>query len=341
MATIQDLARAAGVSVATVSKALNNYPDVGDETRRRIVALAQEMGFQPSRAALTLVTGRSHLVGVFYLQEYQSGVMFHPFFTEVFIGFKRMVGQAGYDLYSFTSRHEERERFSFVQLCRHHRLDGIVLMGVDSADPQVHDLAHSGIPCMSIDNDLISTRAGYVISDNVGGAMQAMHHLFSLGHRKIAFINGMLRSRPGHDRFIGYRQALDSVGLPYRQDYVLHSDFTAENGYAGMRQLLDLADPPTAVFCAADTMAFGAIRALHEAGLRVPQDVAVVGFDDIEMASLFIPALTTVRQDKDGLGSLAGEALVRMIEEPGFVPPGTVVPTQLIIRESCGAPPPA
>lgn len=334
--TIRDLAKRAGVSVATVSRVLNNYPDVSEETKTRVLALVQELNFRPSNAARSLVTRRSNIIGVFFLQDHTNSMILHPFFQEVIVGFKRAVGSKGYDLLFFTSQTPRDGQFTYQERCRHHQVDGVVLMGVNRTDPQMVDLTNSGIPCMSVDADILGSRAGYVISDNKGGALQAVRHLITLGHKRIALINGHPISRPRHDRLIGYREALDAAGLPYRPEYVKEFDFTWQHGYESMQLLLDLPEPPTAVFAAADLIAMGAIKAIRERGLHVPEDIAMVGFDDIEVASMVHPALTTIRQDKEEMGRVAGEHLVRLIEDPGFTPPIVQLPTELVIRESCG-----
>jgi len=337
--TIRDLAKRAGVSVATVSRVLNNYPDVSEETKHKVLALVQEMNFRPSNAARSLVTRRSNIIGVFFLQDHIDSMILHPFFQEVIVGFKRAVGKRGYDLLFFTSQKPGDGDFTYLKRCRHHQVDGVVLMGVNRTDPQMIELTASGLPCMSVDVDMLGSRAGYVLSNNEEGARQAVRHLVSLGHKEIALINGPTTSRPGHDRLIGYREAMAEAGLTYRSEYVHNFDFTWQHGYESMQKLLDLPDRPTAVFASADLMAMGAIKAIRERGLHVPEDIAMVGFDDIEVASMVHPALTTIRQDKEAMGKAAGENLVRLIEDPGFAPPVITMKTELIVRESCGASP--
>ena len=173
------------------------------------------------------------------------------------------------------------------------------------------------------------------MSDNVDGAARAVRHLHSLGHRRIATITGLLDTRPGADRLRGYRQALQALGLAYRDEYVAYGDFYVESGRRAMADLLSLDEPPTAIFAASDMMAIGAIRAAGEAGLNVPADLSVVGFDDIQLAAHINPPLTTVRQDKLGLGVAAGTALVRLIDgEPDDVTQSTVLPVELVGRGS-------
>ena len=179
-------------------------------------------------------------------------------------------------------------------------------------------------------------RATYVTSDNAGGALSAVRHLVSLGHSRIATITGPVGNQPSDARVSGYRKGLEEAGLPFRDEYVVSGDFYRASGNAATQRLLALDEPPTAVFAASDEMAVGALLAARAAGLRVPQDLAVVGFDDIEIASVVEPALTTVAQDKPGFGVAAAKAIMAMITGGGREEP-VVLPTRLVVRGSCGS----
>jgi LacI family transcriptional regulator len=326
------------VSVATVSRVLNDYDDVSATTRERVLKLAEELEYTPTAAARSLVTKRSYVVGVVLSTGVDHPDIQHPFFQEVLVGLKRRLGAGGYDLLLLANE-ESGNAFgthSYLQRCRHHRVDGVVLMGAEAGEPDVQKLARSTIPCVAVDLDLVGRRTGFVISDNARGADLAIEHLHELGHDRIATINGPTQARVGMDRLMGYRQALGRLGLPYRDDYVRDGDFYFESGSIAMQELLSLPEPPTAVFAASDLMAAGAIRAVEQAGLAVPADIAVVGFDDIQLAAMMQPALTTIRQNKLGLGSAAAEALLRMIERDGAPPPGITLPVELVVRASSG-----
>jgi LacI family transcriptional regulator len=324
--------------VATVSRVLNDYDDVSATTRERVLKLAEELEYTPTAAARTLVTKRSHVVGVVLSTGVDHPDIQHPFFQEVLVGLKRRLGTGGYDLLLLANE-ESGNAFgthSYLQRCRHHRVDGVVLMGADAREPDVQTLARSVIPCVAVDLDLVGRRTGFVVSDNTRGAGLALDHLHGLGHDRIATITGPTDTRAGMDRLVGYREGLARLGLPYRDDYVREGDFYFDSGEAAMHDLLSLPEPPTAVFAASDLMAAGAIRAIEQAGLTVPADIAVVGFDDIQLAAMMQPALTTIRQDKLGLGSAAAEALLRMIELDGAPPPGITLPVELVVRASSG-----
>ncbi len=322
--------------MATVSRVLNNYPDVAPETRRKVLAAIREQEFTPDRAARSLVTGRSQVIGVVLSTGVGHPDLQHPFFQEVLVGLKNSLGGLGYDLLLFSVPPAENGfgPKRYLNRAKHHRVDGVALMGVDREDPEIKELVSSGLPCMAVDLDLQGGRTGHVMSDNVEGGALAVRHLYERGHRRIALIGGPAHTRPAVDRLLGYRRELQRLELTYRPEYVTEGDFYPESGYAAMTELLDLREPPTAVFAAADLMAAGAFQAINERGLSAPRDVAVVGFDDIQIAPLLQPSLTTIRQDKERLGGATGEALARLIEDPALEPPTITVPIDLVIRDS-------
>ncbi len=341
--TIRELAKRSGVSVATVSRVFNGYPDVSDRTRKRVFEMARELDYAPSAAARTLVTKRSHVVGIVLDTGAEHPDLQHPFFQEVLVALKRRLGAAGYDLLLYATERPGNDSAtpqSYLTRSRSHRVDGVVLMGVDAREAEVQALTTARIPCVAVDVDLVGRRAGYVMSDNIGGAREAVRHLHALGHERIAIISGPTATRPGADRLLGYRSELEHLGLGYRDEYVEEGDFYPESGYTAMCGLLDLSEPPTAVFAASDLMAAGAMRAAQERKVAVPADVSLVGFDDIQLAALMQPALTTVRQDKAGLGNAAADALTRIIDVADAAPAGVTLPVELVIRASTGAPPP-
>jgi LacI family transcriptional regulator len=339
MTTIQQLAEQSGVSVATVSRALNGSSEVSEATRERIVALAQELDYTPSAAARTLVSRRSHVVGVVLETGPGHPDLKHPFFQEVLVGLKHGVGAQGYDLLLFATEQPGNGfggTHSYVRRAEHHGVDGAIVMGFHG-DPEIVRLAASRLPCVAVDADLEGPRTGYVMSENREGAALAVRHLHELGHERIATVTGLLGTKPGADRLDGYREELERLGLEPRDEYVVEGDFYDESGYRGTRQLLRLDEPPTALFAASDQMAAGAIRAANELGVGVPGGLAVVGFDDIALASLIQPPLTTVRQNMQALGEVAAEGLGRMIEDSEAAPVRQLVPTELIVRVSSGA----
>jgi LacI family transcriptional regulator len=211
-------------------------------------------------------------------------------------------------------------------------------MGVDPADPELITLLRSEIPCVGIDIELAGSGGAHVISDNIAGAALAVRHLAELGHSRIATITGMLDTHPGRDRLRGYREELQRRGLEFRDEYVVGGDYYFESGVEAVLQLIALDEPPSAIFAASDLMAMGAIRAATEAGLRLPAELSIVGFDDIPFAEHTTPPLTTLRQDKYGLGAAAGAALVQRIEGGDGAAKGQTLPVELQVRGTTAPP---
>jgi LacI family transcriptional regulator len=340
MVDINELARQSGVSAATVSRALNGRPEVSASTRQRILDLARELGYSPNASARTLARRRSHMVGLVWDTGYRSGGQRHPFLQDLLVGFKEALSAHGYGLILLPIPADD-DPDAYLRLARAHSLEGILIMGIDEHTPKVATLVGSEVPCVAVDLDVSGPRSSYVTSDNQTGAAGAVEHLYRLGHRRIATITGPLDMKPGAERLAGYRRQLAALGLPARPEYVVAGDFFPASGHAAMRRLLALDAPPTAVFVAGDAMAIAAMNAAGEAGLTVPADLAVVGFDDIEAAALTRPALTTVAQDKERFGSAAVAALSTLIAGTGAAGGDltlpVVLPTRLVVRRSCGA----
>lgn len=334
--TIKELARLSGVSVGTVSRALNGYTDVSPETRERVMRLAEELDYTPTAAARTLVMERSHVIGIFLETGEGHPDVQHPFFHEVLGGLKDQLGAAGFDLLLFASEQPGNGYgpHSYLKRARHHGVDGTVLMGVDTGQSDVERLLRSDIPCVGVDVALAGNGNGSVMSDNAEGAAMAVRHLVERNHRRIATITGLIDTAPARDRLRGYQEEIQRQGLAFRDDYVAYGDYYVESGAEGMARLLALPEPPTAVFAASDLMAVGALGTANRAGLRVPDDIAIVGFDDILLAGLTQPGLTTLRQDKQGLGAAAGEALLALMEEDGDAPAAMTLPVELVVRGS-------
>jgi LacI family transcriptional regulator len=346
MVDIRELARRSGVSVATVSRALNGRAEVSPATRQRIVELARELGYSPNHPARTLVRRRSDMVGLIFDTgaEIAAHDSRHPFLQDLLIGFKHALSDAGYHLMLLSTARADARVDVYVRAAQQHSLEGVLMMAVDHRHPSITAVVASQVPCVGIDLPVEGPRATYVTSDNRAGAATAVRHLHALGHRRIATITGPLRMLPAAERLAGYRYEIARLGLEDRAEYVAQGDFFLPSGYECMRGLLALAEPPTALFVAGDEMAIGALHAIADAGLRVPDDIALVGFDDIEAASLVRPALTTIAQDRRAFGAAAVAALVGAIAVPGdagpegAVPAPRVLPTQLIVRASCGTP---
>ena len=340
MVDIRELARRSGVSAATVSRALNDRAEVSPQTRARILELAAELGYSPSQPARTLVRKRSDTIGLIWDTGYERDGSRHPFLQDLLVALKRPLSDAGYHLMLLATAESEAAVDAYLRASRQHSLDGVILMGVDERHPAITALVQAAVPCVAVDLPLHGPRTTYVSSDNRTGAAIAVAHLHALGRRRIAIINGPLSLMPASERLAGYRYQSALLGLPYRPDYVAHGDFFLASGYDATRRLLDLTDPPDAIFAAGDEMAIGAMHAIFDAGMSVPRDIAVVGFDDIEAASLVRPGLTTVAQAPKDLCTSAVDALLAIIGgddgAPAVPPQPRILSTRLVVRASCG-----
>ncbi|MHB8060750.1 MAG: substrate-binding domain-containing protein [Gaiellaceae bacterium] len=266
----------------------------------------------------------------------QSGSTRHPFFDEVLFGMDARARAGDVHLLLLTTRSGAATGLGvpYLELCAKRRLDGIVFISFPPEEPGLIEVMESDLPCVAIDTHVFGPRSTFVISDNVGGGSAAVHHLASLGRRRIAFIGGTGPERASVDRRLGYESAVIDCDLEPQPDYIVHAHWNHREAHAQTQGLLKLPEPPDAIFCASDVMAIGALCAIEEAGLRVPEDVALVGFDDSDLARLITPSLTSVRQDVIGLGTTAIEVLLRIVEEPGAPLPAPVLPVELEIRES-------
>lgn len=334
---IAELARRSGVSAATVSRALNDRPEVSPATRRRILALAEELGYLPNASARTLASRRSGLVGLLWDTDYRSGGQQHPFLQDVLVGLKHALSARGQGLLLLPIA-GAADPAGYVRLAGQYNLDGVVLMGIDQHSAQIAALLDSPLPCVALDLAVHGPRSVSVRSDNRAGAAAAVEHLYRLGHRRIATITGPHDMLPAAERLAGYRQQTELLGLRCHEGYVQAGDFFPDSGARAMHTLLALPQPPTAVFVAGDAMAIAAIRAAERYGRRVPEDIAVTGFDDIEAAALVRPALSTVAQDYHRFGTVAAGALNALAAQQAAAADPVLLPTRLIVRRSCGSP---
>ncbi|GGM28845.1 LacI family transcriptional regulator [Paraliobacillus quinghaiensis] len=332
MVTIYDIAKKTGVSPTTVSKALNDYQDINHLTKKKILDAVDELGYLPNSHARTLATKKSWMIGVVFVESLGIGVK-HPFFNAVIESFRQCVEANGYDLL-FASRSISNKQISYLDYFKYRGVDGVVIVSSAYEDEQVQELMNSALPSVVI--DLISDNSSVVYSDNINGSKQAVNYLYSLGHRKIAHIAGHISTFAGEQRLKGYLEGLKSLRLSLPNEYTVDGGyFSRESGYEAMTKLLTLSDRPTAVYAAGDNLAVGAIEAIKDAGLEVPKDYSVVGFDDIELSQFIEPGLTTLRQKTDLIGEKSGKLLIKQINNMQKSKDMIVVPVELITRESC------
>ncbi|BCY10763.1 LacI family transcriptional regulator [Actinoplanes sp. L3-i22] len=335
MSSIRELARRCGVSVATVSRVFNSPEVVSQQTRQLVLGMAVEIGYLPNESARTLATKKSNMVGLVWDTDHRRPGWRHPFLQDILVALKSALSAQGLHLLMLAPDQspglDERQRFR--RAVQRHNVDGVVIIDNGSRDPAVLALADAGVPCVALDLRFTGPSCTYVTSDNTGGGRLAAQHLIERGHRRIATITGPPPAWPAVDRLAGFRAALAEAGVPLDDADVVAGDWYLERGYIAMKQLLARDPRPTAVFAAGDEMAVGALRAGHEAGLRVPGDLAIIGFDDIEVAALIPPGLTTIAQDKTGIGTAAAESIMAMLLGTA-TPAPTALPTTLIVRGS-------
>jgi LacI family transcriptional regulator len=317
-----------------VYELLNEANVASATTLDRASALASDHRDRQGRRRLI---GVAMNVGPSWMLKLERGQMRrHAFFDDVLFGIRTRADTGNVDLLLLTgpSSQNTSEATHYADICQEHGAEGIILAVFFPNEPELAEFVASGFPTVAIDTLIFGPRASFISSDNVGGAADAVRHLAELGRRRIAYIGGWGPEPPNIDRHLGYESALGESGLELREEYVMLAGWSHVLAHDKTRQMLELAEPPDAIFCAGDLMAIGAIKAIEEAGLRVPEDIAVVGFDDSDYATLSVPPLTSVRQDRVGLGTAAVEALLRMLDSPDSPPASTVLPTKLIRRES-------
>ncbi|RHW32338.1 LacI family DNA-binding transcriptional regulator [Oceanobacillus profundus] len=332
--TIKDIAQMTGVSQATVSKVINNYKGISEETKNKVMAVINEMGYAPNFSARSLATKKSNLIGLIYAGKINVD-MTHPYFNEVISTFKKNIGLLGYDILMFSNEHFLQDEGSYLARCKHFNVDGCLVIAGEEVEDATFELAESGFPCIGIDIQLKGPRASYVMTDNVNLSRKVVEYFYLSSLRKIGYIGGMRDSVISNFRLKGFKDAMSQFDLDIRDEWIQYGDYQEESGYISMKRMLELKDYPEAVFAASDLMALGALRAIKEAGLHVPTDIRVVGCDDIAACRYSNPKLTTVKQDKEKIGKLSAYMLNDLIEGKSKLKP-VFTDSELVVRESCG-----
>jgi LacI family transcriptional regulator len=335
--TIVEIAKQSGVSRSTVSRVINDDPNVKAQTRQRVRSVMQKLNYQPNAAARGLATGKTRILGL--VIPMGITVLFSdPYFSLVIQGISAACNQHNYSTMLWLAE-PEYERRTIQQIVSGGMIDGLIIASARTDDALIEAVRMRNLPFVLIGRHPVHNDLSFVDVDNRVSARAAVMHLLRLGYKRVATIAGPLTMIGGLDRLAGYQDALASRGLVSDPWLIVEGDFTDEGGYHAMRKLLELPreDSPDAVFCASDTMALGAIRALREAGKKIPDNVALVGYDDLPFAVHSVPPLTTVRQPIHRAGFVAAETLMDMIEENDASPRRVILPTELVIRESCGA----
>lgn len=326
--TIKDIAEIAGVSKATVSRVLNNTKPVSDEIKERVQSVIDETGYRPSSLARSLSRQRTGILGLIIPD------VANPFYAELVKGMSEVAKAYHYNiLLCNTFREHEKER-EFLELLEDKEVDGIIFMTFEFHKYQKAFFDRYRKPIVTVNRHFEGQEIPNVDIDNEAAAYSAVRYLIELGHRRVGIISSSKTDDTAIYRVDGYRRALEEAGLSAEEDLVVESDYHFKSAYEGARQLMTLEDPPTAIFCLNDELAVGAIKYLNDTGRSVPEDVSVIGFDDVPLASMFIPSLTTIRQPIYEMGATAARLLIKRVKDEPLEWNQQTLPFELVIRNS-------
>jgi LacI family transcriptional regulator len=333
--TIKDIARKASVSHTTVSRALNNKSRIKSETKEKILSIAKELNYRPDFIARSLVMRRTKTLGLVIT------TIANPFYTELSQGIEATAISLGYNIILCSTNYDLSAEKKYIDMLESKGVDGIIFTSAHMGDPNIIGLAEEGFPMILVNrrtyHPSVRDKVDYIGVDNIRGGFWAVEHLIRLGHERIGVIGGSSESSVGFERLEGGKKALATYGLEVISDYFLEGDFLRGSGYQGGKKFLEMGKPPTAIFAANDYMALGTYQAIMEGGIKVPEEIALIGFNDIEFTSMKGIELTTIGQKKYEMGALAVKTLVDRIEgRKGGSPEEIILEPELIIRKTCG-----
>jgi LacI family transcriptional regulator len=331
--TIREIADLAGVSIATVSRVMNGHSDVSEETRELVTRIVREHGYTTNRSARGLSAGRTGLVGVLV------PLVYPVYFSAILSGAAEALYEQEHRLVLSPTQHEHDREVSLLDRLMHGMTDGALIVLPEESSEELTKLLDQGYRFVVVDpRKPLDERIPSVSAAHTSGAVQAMRHLLEIGHRRIAAITGPRGWVATEDRIRGYQASLAGKGILPDPALIAEADFEIGPGRVAARRLLDLPEPPTAIFAFNDNLAIGALQAARERGLRVPEDLSIVGFDDVEPATIVTPTLTTVRQPLAEMGRTAVSLLMRLFERQRFETLRVELATRLVIRESTAPP---
>jgi LacI family transcriptional regulator len=331
--TLKDVATRAGVSAMTVSRVINGRQGVDVETQRRVEEAIEALDYVPNRIARGLISQKTQTIGLIVPD------VVNPFFSPVVRGAETTARKAGYRVLLCNSEGDLRLEREYVEDLVSHRVEGLLLAPAnDSSRHCVFPLLRRNFPLVLLDRALPDLDCDLIVSDSASGARKLVEHLISLGHREIAHLTDADDTSTGRERLRGYREALETAGIPYREDLVLRTTVDQIGGYRATQQVLDFDQLPTAIFTVNNMTVVGAMKALRERGMSVPQDMALVCFDDVEHLAVLSPFLTVIDQPAETFGSLGAQLLLERISgKAGLRSRRIVLQTDLIVRMSCGS----
>ncbi|MBC7231972.1 MAG: LacI family DNA-binding transcriptional regulator [Chloroflexi bacterium] len=330
MATMKDVAQAAGVSVTTVSHVINETRYVSEELRERVLKAMEDLHYHPNTLARSLRQGISHTIGLIVPDNA------NPFFADVARVVETHGFKAGYSTILCNSDGQLEKELTYVNVLLAKKVDGVIFIAANSQSEHIALLTEQKIPVVIADRHMPDVEVDVVLVDNYRGGYLATEYLISLGHHRIGCITGPSDTTPGADRVRGYKDALTFAGLPIDKNLIVRGDFRYAGGASGAQKLLDLKEPPTAIFACNDAMAMAAMAVIRERGLAIPDDISIVGFDDIPQASFTSPPLTTVAQPIQDIGRIATDLLIERMSGSTSRPYQRIIlDVKLVIRGSC------
>ena len=328
MTTIREVAEKAGVSPTTVSHVVNKTRYVSEDVRLRVQAAMRELNYRPNALARSLRRGETLTIGLILPDSA------NPFFAEIGRAIEAAAFACGYSVILCNTENDiEKERL-YTEVLENKQVDGLIFVASGEDREAISQILSNGLPLVVVDRDMGSLELDTVITDNLSGGRLATQHLLSLGHRLIGCLTGPSNITPSAERVTGYRAAMEEAGLPVDEVLLVRGDFHPHSGYAGALELLQGDPRPTAIFACNDLMAIGVIRAAAQLGLQIPEQLAVIGFDEIELSAYTTPPLTSVSQPKQEIGQLAVTLLLERIQDPSLNPRRNVLSPRLVVRES-------
>lgn len=329
---IKEIAQKAGVSTATVSRVLNNSTLVKQKTKEQVLRVIDECDYAPSAIAKSLSVQNTHNIGVIFPD------IENPFFSGALKGISKVAEQNLYNVFLFNSDETVQREREFLNVVRHQRLDGVIISPTNGYDETIRSVLEGfekqGIAVVLFDRSLKGGNFSSVAAEDKKGAYMAVKQLIREGHRKIAIIEGDPSNRPVYERTLGYRQAMEEAGIPLRDEYIRKADQKSELAYLATRKLMDLQEPPTAIFTCNNMMTLGCLRYFTENNIVIGKDISLIGFDDIEVLRLIDYKLSVVDRSEQDMGQIAMDMLLERIRQPGRAVRTATVPTELILRGS-------
>lgn len=336
MVTIKDVARLAKVSPSTVSRVIADHKSISAETKERVRQAMAELGYYPNYIARSLIKRSSHALGLILSRSTESAFS-NPFFAEILRGISKVTQEHQYALVLSTAENYKDEAKQCLQMIMERRVDGLILLAPRVNDELILELAAHKHPFVVVGRVNGLPQHYAVNNDNIQASYSAVRHLLNLGHRRIAFLNGPAEYTFCQDRYQGYCMALREFGLEVDERYIRYAQLDHKDAYKLGKELLNLRPRPTAFFAVDDLMVIGLYRAIKEERLNIPEDVAVVGFNDDSFAHLLDPPLTTVRIPIYEMGKAAAETIIAVLDGKKVTPPQKILSSELVIRGSCGA----